>query len=71
MAEAVIPPEITMVSPHVQTYDEAMQDQFHVMMLTTSMNEDGKQLSKMHGTIRCSDAITSSLCIVGTSRWMI
>jgi hypothetical protein len=27
-AEAVIPPEITMVSPRVQAYDEATQDQF-------------------------------------------
>jgi hypothetical protein len=26
-AEAVIPPEVTMVSPHVQAYDDAMQDQ--------------------------------------------
>jgi hypothetical protein len=26
-AKVVIPPEITMVSPHVQAYDEATQDQ--------------------------------------------
>jgi hypothetical protein len=26
-AEAIIPPEITMVSPRIQAYDEAAQDQ--------------------------------------------
>jgi hypothetical protein len=37
------------------------------MMSTWSTKEDGKQLSEMHGTARCFDAITNGLCIVGSS----
>jgi hypothetical protein len=42
-----------------------------VMMSTSSTNKDGKQLSKMHGTARCSSATTNSLCTIGSFRWMI
>jgi transposase InsO family protein len=42
-----------------------------VMMLTLSTSENGKKLSRMHGTIRHSNATTSGLCIVGSSRWTI
>jgi hypothetical protein len=42
-----------------------------VIMSTLSTDEDGKQLSEMHGTIRRSGNITSGLCIVGSYRWMI
>jgi hypothetical protein len=65
-AEAVIPLEVTMVSHRVQAYDKATQDD---MMM--SMKEDDKQLSEMYGTARRSDATTSGLCIVGSSRWTI
>jgi hypothetical protein len=41
------------------------------MMSTSSTNEDGNQLSKMHSTARHSGAITSDLCIVGSSKWTI
>jgi hypothetical protein len=42
-----------------------------VMISTSSMSEDGKQLPKMHGTVRRSDAITNGSCIVGNSMWTI
>jgi hypothetical protein len=42
-----------------------------VMMSTWLTKQDAKQLFKMHGTTRCSSAITSGLCIVGSSKWMI
>jgi hypothetical protein len=42
-----------------------------VMMSTSLMNEDGKQLSKMHGTARRFGAITSSFYKVGSSKWTI
>jgi hypothetical protein len=42
-----------------------------VMMSTLSTNEDGKKLSEMHGTAKHFGSITSGLCIVDSSRWMI
>jgi hypothetical protein len=41
------------------------------MMSTLSTKQDGKQLSKMHGTAKHSGAITSGLGIVGSSRWAL
>jgi hypothetical protein len=40
-------------------------------MSTLSTKQDGKQLSKMHGTAKHSGAITSGLGIVGSSRWAL
>jgi hypothetical protein len=71
---AVIPPEITMLPPPppVSRYTtKPCRTSFSVMMSTLLMNEDGKQLSEMHGTTRCSSATTGDLCIVGSSRWTI
>jgi hypothetical protein len=42
-----------------------------VMISTSSMSEDGKQLFEMHSTIRRSGAITIGSCIVGSSKWTI
>jgi transposase InsO family protein len=67
----VIPPEITMVSLVSRHTMKLCRISSGVMMLTSSTNKDGKQLSKMHGTIRCSSAITTGLCIVGGSTWMV
>jgi hypothetical protein len=69
--EAVIPLEVTMVSLvscHMMKPCRTISD---AMMSTWSMKQDGKQLSEMHGTARRSDTITSGLCIVGNSKWMI
>jgi hypothetical protein len=46
-AEAVLPPEVTMGSLRVKTYDEAMQDQLRCEDI-----EDGKLLLKIHATGR-------------------
>jgi hypothetical protein len=39
------------------------------VMMSTVVNE--KQLSEIHGTARCSDAITSGLWIVDSPKWTI
>jgi transposase InsO family protein len=69
--EAVIPPEITVVSTRVRHMTKPHRTSFDMMMSTLSTNEDGKQLFEMHGTARRSSATTSGLCIVGSSRWMM
>jgi hypothetical protein len=65
------PPEITMVSPVFRHTTKPCRISSGVMMSTLLMNEDGKHLSEMHGSVMCSDAITNGSCIVGSSRWMI
>jgi hypothetical protein len=70
-AEAVTPlksPWSPPVSRHTMKLHWTSSD---VMMSTSSTSEDGKQLSKMHGTVRRSGSITSGLCIVGSSTWTI
>jgi hypothetical protein len=67
-AEACLPPEIIMGSPRVQSFDESMQEQQRREDVDSSMNIDGERRSEMHGTTKRSGAITSGLCIVGSSR---
>jgi transposase InsO family protein len=64
MAEAVIPsPRKSPWSPPVSRYTtKPRRTNSSMMISTSSMSEDGKQLSKMNGTIRCFDAIISGSC---------
>jgi hypothetical protein len=73
-AEAIIPLEVTMVSPHPPVCRHTMKPRrtsSDLMMSTLLMKEEGNQLNEMHGTAGCYDPTTSGLCIVCSSRWMI
>jgi hypothetical protein len=69
-AEVIIPeksPWAPRVSRHMM---KPHRTNFGVMTSTSSMSEDDKQLSEMHGTIRRFDAVTNGSCVAGSSRWM-
>jgi hypothetical protein len=72
--EAVIPPEVTMVSPPppVSRYTtKQRRTSSDVMMSTSSMSKDGKQRFETHNTVKCFDAIINGSCIVGSFKWTI
>jgi transposase InsO family protein len=70
-AKAVLPPEVTMGSLCVKTYDEATQDQLRHEDIDLVDERRWKLLLKMHATDRRSDATTSGSCKIGSYKWMI
>jgi hypothetical protein len=65
------PQKLPLPFPMFRNMTKSRRTNSGVMMSTLLMNEDGKQLSKMHGITRRFNAIISSLCIAGSSGWMI
>jgi hypothetical protein len=70
-AETVLPPEVTMGSLYVQTYDKATQDQLRHEDINLIDERIWQSAIKMHSTAKRSGVIISGSCVAESSRWMI
>jgi hypothetical protein len=70
-AEAILPPEVTMGSLRVKTYDEVTQDQFRREDIDLVDERRWQAAIKMHVTGRRSCATTNGSCEAWSSKWMI
>jgi hypothetical protein len=73
-AEAVLPPEVTMDSLRVKTYDEAMQNQLRredIDLVDEQRWQAAIKNARYHAFDRRSGATTSGSYEAGSSKWMI